>query len=119
MHVKKTESNNILNVSKLVKTKIVCTLGPVSSNAEMLEKMIIAGMDIVRLNFSHGDHEDFRKLFNTVQFDCTRFDLTRSFRRFVRSQRSTATRSASSATSRDLRSELYGYENCACLTARV
>jgi hypothetical protein len=73
MNVKKTTSNNnILNVTKLVKTKIVCTLGPISSNAEMLEKMILAGMDIVRLNFSHGDHEDFRKLFNTV---CDSFKL--------------------------------------------
>ncbi|MCA2958608.1 MAG: pyruvate kinase [Silvanigrellales bacterium] len=38
-------------------TKIVCTLGPASSNREMLERLIDAGLDVARLNFSHGDHE--------------------------------------------------------------
>jgi len=63
-----------INVTRLVKTKIVCTLGPVSSNEEMLEKMIIAGMDIVRLNFSHGSHEDFRNLFNMVRRVSEKYD---------------------------------------------
>ena len=40
------------------KTKIICTLGPASSNATALLKMMRAGMDVVRLNFSHGKHED-------------------------------------------------------------
>jgi pyruvate kinase len=56
-----------LNINRLVKTKIVCTLGPVSTNEEMLEKMILAGMDIVRLNFSHGSHEDHTKVFELVR----------------------------------------------------
>jgi len=55
------------NTDKLVKTKIVCTLGPASTSEEMIEKMVVAGMDIVRLNFSHGDHEDFKRTFNTVR----------------------------------------------------
>jgi pyruvate kinase len=39
-------------------TKIVATLGPASSTPEMLEKMILAGVDVVRLNFSHGKAQD-------------------------------------------------------------
>ena len=39
------------------KTKIVCTLGPSSQNEREIEKMLKSGMNIVRLNFSHGSHE--------------------------------------------------------------
>jgi pyruvate kinase len=42
----------------LRKTKIVATLGPVSSSEEMLARMIVAGVDVVRLNFSHGTAQD-------------------------------------------------------------
>jgi pyruvate kinase len=39
-------------------TKIVATLGPASSDPDVLERMIRAGVDVVRLNFSHGKPED-------------------------------------------------------------
>jgi pyruvate kinase len=39
------------------RAKIVCTLGPSCSSPEMLEKLITSGMDVARLNFSHGSHE--------------------------------------------------------------
>src|SRR3970282_1648526 len=42
-------------------TKIVATLGPASSDPAVLESMIRAGVDVVRLNFSHGTAEDHRK----------------------------------------------------------
>jgi len=55
-----SEIRNVHNL-KPVKTKIVCTLGPASTNLQVLEEMVLAGMDIVRLNFSHGEHEDHKK----------------------------------------------------------
>lgn len=43
------------------KTKIVCTLGPACRNEETLTKMVMAGMNVARLNFSHGDYEEHKK----------------------------------------------------------
>ncbi|CAM3920527.1 pyruvate kinase [Lederbergia lenta] len=42
------------------KTKIVCTIGPASENPEILHQLIESGMNVARLNFSHGDHEEHR-----------------------------------------------------------
>lgn len=49
------------------KTKIIATLGPASDSDETLEKMINAGMDVARLNFSHGTHESMKVLADTVK----------------------------------------------------
>ena len=38
------------------KTKVVCTIGPASEQKETLEKLIGAGMNVMRMNLSHGDH---------------------------------------------------------------
>ena len=40
------------------RTKIICTMGPACSNEETLEKMVRSGINVARLNFSHGDYEE-------------------------------------------------------------
>ena len=40
------------------KTKIVCTIGPVSQTEEKLKELLLAGMNVARFNFSHGDHAE-------------------------------------------------------------
>lgn len=49
------------------KTKIVCTIGPASESEEMIEKMALAGMNVARLNFSHGTHEEHAKRIRTIK----------------------------------------------------
>lgn len=49
------------------KTKIICTVGPATSTYPMLEKMVDAGMDIVRLNMSHGDHETAAQVIKSIR----------------------------------------------------
>ena len=48
------------------KTKIVCTIGPASESKEMLTKLVKAGMNVMRLNFSHGTHEEHEENINTL-----------------------------------------------------
>ena len=49
------------------KTKIICTLGPASSSEEVIESMLLSGMNVARFNFSHGTHEYHKKLINTFR----------------------------------------------------
>lgn len=49
------------------KTKIVCTIGPSVSNYEMIKKLIFSGMNVARLNFSHGTHSDHLKVINIIK----------------------------------------------------
>ncbi len=44
------------------RAKIVCTIGPASNSEEMIRELMLAGMDVARLNFSHGTHEDHAKV---------------------------------------------------------
>jgi pyruvate kinase len=49
------------------RAKIVCTLGPATAGAERLAQLVAAGMDIARLNFSHGDRSDHESTYRTVR----------------------------------------------------
>ena len=52
------------------KTKILCTLGPATSTAKEIEKLILAGMDGIRMNFSHGDYQFYDNLFDEIDRAC-------------------------------------------------
>ena len=49
------------------KTKIVCTIGPASSSPDVMERMIRAGMNIARLNMSHGSFESHRAVVRSLR----------------------------------------------------
>jgi pyruvate kinase len=49
------------------RTKIICTMGPNSDKPGMIEKLVEAGMDVARLNFSHGDHAEHKARIDTIK----------------------------------------------------
>ena len=55
------------NDGRIPKTKIVCTLGPASRTVPMLEKLLRAGMNVSRFNFSHGTHEYHQETLNNLR----------------------------------------------------
>ena len=60
------------------KTKIIATLGPASSSATVIRKMMLEGMDVVRLNFSHGSHEGHKAKLDIVRI------LNKKYRRRIK-----------------------------------
>ena len=57
------------------KTKIVCTIGPATENVETLKKMILAGMNVARLNFSHGGYGDQEKYVKAIRQAAKEVDM--------------------------------------------
>jgi len=49
------------------RTKIVCTIGPASESEEVLERLILAGMDVARLNFAHGTHDEHARVIERIR----------------------------------------------------
>ncbi|NMA29318.1 MAG: pyruvate kinase, partial [Burkholderiales bacterium] len=49
------------------RTRILCTIGPASASEEVMEGLFDAGMDVARLNFSHGTHQDHRVIFDRLR----------------------------------------------------
>jgi len=62
----------------MVKTKIISTLGPSSESPTVLRKMMLAGMDVARLNFSHGTHTGHQNKINIIK------ELNKKYRRHIR-----------------------------------
>ena len=52
---------------KLNKTKIIATLGPSSSSKTMLSKLIVSGVDVFRVNFSHAEHKDVERIVSDIK----------------------------------------------------
>ena len=57
------------------KTKVICTIGPASENEEILTQMFEAGMNVARLNFSHGTHEEHEKKIDLIKRVREKMDL--------------------------------------------
>lgn len=49
------------------RTKIICTIGPASEDKKILKEMVLAGMNVARLNMSHGTYDNHRKLIKTIR----------------------------------------------------
>ena len=56
-------------IKKLItnKTKIIATLGPSCSSKTMLNKLIVSGVDVFRINFSHADHKEVERIVNDIK----------------------------------------------------
>ncbi|MDD5016210.1 MAG: pyruvate kinase, partial [Atribacterota bacterium] len=54
-------------MSTMIKTKIVCTIGPASNSYERIEQLIQEGMDVARLNFSHGRYEEHHQVIESIR----------------------------------------------------
>ena len=57
------------------RAKIVCTIGPATNTPERIGELIDAGMNVARLNFSHGSHEDHAKVFQTIRQEASARDV--------------------------------------------
>ena len=54
-------------MKKIRKTKIIATLGPSSSSPTIIEKMMLSGVDVFRINFSHANHSEIEKVISTIR----------------------------------------------------
>jgi pyruvate kinase len=57
-------------IEHIAKTKILATIGPATSSVEQIRNLIYAGIDGIRLNFSHGDYKFFEEVYNNIYLAC-------------------------------------------------
>lgn len=57
------------------KTKVICTIGPACEDANVLSEMCYAGMNVARLNFSHGSHEEHQKKIDLIKATREKLDM--------------------------------------------
>ncbi|MCG4586222.1 pyruvate kinase, partial [Anaerosalibacter bizertensis] len=62
-------------VSKVKRTKIVCTIGPASETEDILRQLMESGLNVARLNFSHGNHEEHKARIETIKKVREKLDL--------------------------------------------
>ena len=55
-------------MKKTRKTKIIATLGPSCSSPKTIEEMMVSGVDVFRINFSHANHSEIEKIISTIRF---------------------------------------------------
>ena len=67
METVKSEQEYMMQKLYKHKTKIVCTIGPASNSPEMLEKMMKAGMNVCRINFSHGEFSEHAEVIKRIR----------------------------------------------------
>ncbi len=72
--IKRSLTNSLRHVSEeeplnplLVKTQIICTVGPATNNVELLSELLRKGMSVARLNFSHGSYEYHESVVHNVR----------------------------------------------------
>ena len=69
-------SSDSLNIIRDRQTKIVATLGPASNTEDMIRKLFFAGVDVFRLNFSHGSYPFYAEVIRTIRELDDELDLT-------------------------------------------
>ena len=65
------------------RTKIICTMGPATDNEDVLRDLMLNGMDVARLNFSHGSHEEALERSEMNLIFLLQFCLTQKAPKFV------------------------------------
>ena len=67
-HIKKEVFINMEKIEKrFKKTKIICSIGPASNEVDVMEQMVLSGMNVARINFSHATLEEREKATSSVR----------------------------------------------------